>query len=45
MLAMKKGKLCRKVYQVNDSEKLQVLWPMKHYGKAGANILLLTLEL
>ena len=42
MSAMKKSKLCIRVYKVNGSEKLQVLWLVKYYSKAGANLYFLT---
>ena len=44
MSATKKGRLCMKV-QVNGSERLYVLWPMKYCTKAGANIHSLTYKL
>ena len=42
---MDKGNLCIKVYQVDGSKRLHVLWHMKHCIKAGANSYFLTFEL
>ena len=35
----KKGKLCLKVRQVDKSNNMHTLWPVKHCKKAGVNML------
>ena len=43
--AMKKGKLCMTVRQVNRQEQVHTLWPVKFCPSAGANLFLLTCKL
>ena len=43
--ATRKGKFSVKVRQVNGSEKLHPLWPVKYFAEAGANCFLLTCKL
>ena len=45
MPAMKKGKLCINILQVNGTEWVHTLWPMKFCPKAVANLLSLMCEL
>ena len=45
MPAMKKGKLCVMVCQVNGTEWVHTLWPVKFCSKAGANLSSLTCKL
>ena len=45
MTAAIKGKLHTKACQVDGSEKLHILWPMKHCSKVHANLFLLTCKL
>ena len=44
MSAMRKGKLCMIVCQVNGSKKLYVLWSVKHFTKADANHILSNIQ-
>ena len=44
-LPPKNGKLCMKVCQVDGTEWLHILWPMKYNTKAGANLYSLTCKL
>ena len=41
---MKKGKPWFKVHQVNGTEQVHILWPVKFFPKAGANLFYLTWE-
>ena len=45
MSVTKKGKLWMKVHQVDDTERVHILWPVKYCAKAGANLYSLTCEL
>ena len=45
MLATKKGKLHISVYQVDGTEWVHTLWPMKFFPKEGANMFSLTCNL
>ena len=45
MLAIKKGKLCINIQQVDGTEWVHTLWPEKFCPKAGANQFFLTCEL
>ena len=45
MPAMKKGKLCVNVHQVDGSDQVHTLWPMRFCPKAGANLFSLMCKL
>ena len=45
MLAMKKGKLCINVWQVDGTDWVYTLWSVKLCPKVGANLFFLTCEL
>ena len=45
MLTTKKGKLCIDIHQVDDTEWVCTLWPVKFCPKAAANFFSLTCEL
>ena len=45
MPAIRKRKFCIKVHQVDDTEWVHTLWPMKFCPKAGANLFSLTCKL
>ena len=38
MLATNKGKLCISVHQLNGTEWIHIVWPMKFCSKVGANL-------
>ena len=45
MPATRKDKLCLNVWQVDGTEQVHILWPMKFCPKAGVNLFSLTCEL